>query len=71
MIVHKKVIGDWELVYTRRRAQQIKDNARENRSRTNFIYKAGYMIKIITTAKGRRGKFIGFENPGFYEVIDP
>ena len=26
MIIHKKIIADWELIHARRRAQQIKDN---------------------------------------------
>ena len=69
MIIHKKVITDWELIHARRRAQQIKDIARENRSRTNYIYKTGDMIRIITIAKDRRGKIIGFEHPGPYKVI--
>ena len=68
MIIHKKVIIDWELIHARRRTQQIKDNAYENRSRTNYIYKARDMIRIITTAKDKRGKLIGFEYPGPNEV---
>ena len=38
MIFHKKVIVDWDLIQSRRRAQQIRHNARENRSRTNYKY---------------------------------
>ena len=40
----------------------------ENISRTNYIYKAGDMIRIITTVNNRREKFIGFEHPETYEV---
>ena len=68
MIIHKKVIADWELMHARRRAQQIKDNARENRSRTNYIYKAGDMIRTITTTKDRRENLTGFEHAAPYEV---
>ena len=68
MIIHKKVIADWELIHARRRAQQIRDNDCENRSRTNYKYKAGDRVRIITTARERRGKLIGFEHPGPYEV---
>ena len=57
-----------KLIHARRRAQQIKDNARENISRTNYIYMTGDMIRIITTVKDRRGKLIGFEHPGPYKV---
>ena len=67
VIIHKKVIANWELIHARRRSQQIKDNARENRPRTSYIYKAGDMIRIITAAKDRRGNLIGFEHPGPYE----
>ena len=31
MIIYKKVMADWELIHARRRAQQIRDNDRENR----------------------------------------
>ena len=55
MIIHKKVIADWELIYARRRAQQTKDNERENKSRTKYKYKAGDMVRIITKANERRG----------------
>ena len=40
----------------------------ENTSRTNYIYKAGDMIRIITTANDKRGKLIRFEHPGPYEI---
>mmetsp|Transcript_29209 Transcript_29209/g.28070 ORF Transcript_29209/g.28070 Transcript_29209/m.28070 type:complete len:91 (-) Transcript_29209:68-340(-) len=56
-----------ELINARRRAQQIKDNERENISRTNYKYKVGDIIRIITTTRERKGKLIGFEHPGPYE----
>ena len=68
IVIHKKVVADQELVQARRRAQQIRDNERENRSRTNYKYKVGDMVRIITTVRERRGKLIGFEHPGPYEV---
>lgn len=68
MIIHKKMFADLELIHTRCRAQQTIDNNRENRSRTNYKYKAGAMVRIITTSKERKGKLIGFEHPSPYEV---
>ena len=47
MIIHKKVIANWDLVHARRRAQQIRDNDRENKSRTNYKFKDGDMVRII------------------------
>ena len=68
MIIHKKVIADWDLLHARRRAQQIRDNNRENKSRTNYKFKAGDRVRIITTVRERKGKLKGFEHPGPYEV---
>ena len=70
MVIHKKVIADWKQIHARRRSQQIKDKERENRSRTNYTYKAGDMIRIVTTAKDRREKFIEIEHPGPYEITE-
>ena len=64
MIIHKKVIADWELIHARRREQQIRDNDQGNKSRTNYKYKAGNMVRIVTKANERRGKLIGYEHPG-------
>jgi hypothetical protein len=68
MIIHKKTIANWELIHARRRAQQVRDNERENKSRTKYKYKVGDMVRIVTKANERRGKLIGFEHPGPYEV---
>ena len=50
IIIHKMVITDWELIHARRRAQQIRDNDRENKSRTEYKYKAGDISRTITKA---------------------
>ena len=68
MIIHKKLIADWDLVYTRRKAQQIKDNDRENKSRTDYKFKAGDRVRVITTTREIKGKLQGFEYPGPYEI---
>ena len=62
------MIANWDLVHARRRAQKIRDNDRENKSRTNYKFKAGDMVRVITTARERKGKLTGFEHPGPYEV---
>lgn len=65
IIVHKKVIADWEpILHARRRAQQIRDDERKIKSRTSDEYKAGDKVRSITTARERKGKLIGFEHPG-------
>ena len=68
MIMHKKVVADWELIHARCRAQQIKDNERENKTRTNYTYKIGDTVRIITKASERKGKLFGFEHKGPYQV---
>ena len=68
MIIHKKVIADWDLVHARRRDQKIKDNDRENKSRTDYIFKAGDRVRVITTVRERKGKLQGFKHPGTYEI---
>ena len=51
IIIHKKVIADWDLVHARRRVQQIKDNDRKNKSRTDYGFKAGDRVRVITTTR--------------------
>ena len=41
MVIHDYKQANWELVHKRRRVQQIKNNERENRSRTNYKWKEG------------------------------
>lgn len=68
MIIHKKLIADWKLIYTRRRAQQIRDNERENRSRTNYECTYGDTIRIITMARERKEILFGFEHSSPYDI---
>ena len=68
MIFHKTVVANWELINSRRRAQQIRDNDRENKSRTNYKYKVGNKVRIVTTVRERRGKLFGFEHKGSYDI---
>ena len=35
MIIHKTVLADWDLIYAKLREQQVLDNNRKNKSRTN------------------------------------
>ena len=69
MIFHKTVVANWELIQSRRRAQQTKDNIRENRSRTNYQYKVGDSVRIVTTVRERRGKLFGHEHKGPYDIV--
>ena len=48
MIFHKTVVADWELIKSRHRAHQGRDNDRENKSRTNYEYKVGDKVRIVT-----------------------
>ena len=41
---------------------------RENRSRTNYKYKVGDRVKIVTTIWERRGKLFGFEHKGPFDI---
>ena len=69
MIFHKTVVANWELIQSRRRAQQTKDKIRENRSRTNYQYKVGDSVRIVTTVRERRGKLFGHEHKGPYDIV--
>ena len=53
MIFHKAAISDWELILARHRTQQIRDNDRENESRTNYKYIIGDNVRIIATVRER------------------
>ena len=69
MIFHKTVVANWELIQSRRRAQQIKDNVRENRSRTSYQYKVGDSVRIVTTVRERWVKLFGHEHQDPYGIV--
>ena len=68
MIFHKTVVADWELIQSRRGAQQVRDKDRVNRSRTSYNYKVGDKVRIVTTVRERRGKLFGFEHKRPYNI---
>ena len=69
MVVDEPTIANWELVRSRSRAQQVKDNTRENKARTDYEYKKGDLILILTRTNERRGKIDGSAHEGPYEVL--
>ena len=48
MVVHKTVLANRELIYCKRREQQVKNNKRENQAGTNYKYKIREYVHIIT-----------------------
>ena len=68
MVVRKKIIVDWELIYARRRTKQIRDNERGNRSRTAFECKIRDMVRTIISVRERREKLLGFEHQEKFKV---
>ena len=68
MIFHKMMIADLELIRDWRRAQQIRYNDRENRSRTNYKYKVGDRVRIVTTVRKKRSKLFGFEHKVSFDI---
>ena len=64
----KKTLADWDQVHARRRAQHMRDNARENKSRIDYKYKKGDRVRIITTPGDRQGKLYGYEHKGPFEI---
>ena len=68
MTFNKNVISDWELIRSRRREHQIRDNTRENRLHTNYKYVIGDKVRIITKTRERKGKLFGFEHKGPYNI---
>ena len=69
MKFHKTVVANWELIQSRHRAQQTKDNIRENRSRTSYQYTVGDSVRIVTTVRERRGKSFGHEHKNPYDIV--
>ena len=61
MIFHKQVRIDWGLIQSRRRAQQIRDNTCDDRSRTNDKYIIRDKVIIITTARESEGNIFGLQ----------
>ena len=69
MIVHAPTVANWQLIRAKEKVNQIKNNDRENKNRTNTVYEKGGRILIITTKENRRGKTIGHEHEGPYTII--
>ena len=69
MIVHAPTVANWQLIRAKEKVNQIKNNDRENKTRTNTTYKKDGKIMIITTKENRRGKTIGYEHEGPYKII--
>ena len=69
MIIHEPTVADWQLIRAKQRVQQLKDNARENKTRTNDDYKVGDLVLIITSRGDRRGKILEYHHEGPYKVI--
>ena len=66
MIVHQKELINWNKIYERRRRQQIKDNEKENKGRTNHEYTVGENVVILTRTNERTGKLLDFKHEGPY-----
>ena len=69
MVVDEPTIANWEMIRQKTRAQQIKDNARENQSRKDHEYQKGDRIMIVTRLSERRDKLAGSKHKGPYEVL--
>ena len=69
MVVDEPTIANWEMVRQKMRAQQIKDNARENQSRKDHEYKKGDRILIVTRLSKRKDKLAGSKHDGPYEIL--
>ena len=69
MLIHQSDIVDWDTVRSRKRAQQIRDNERENSKRANYTWKVGDKCLIVTSVDERKGKLLKFKHKGPYDVI--
>ena len=56
-------------MYAKRRAWQIKYDARENENRTDYEYKKSDRVRVITTIGDRQGKLYGYEHKGPFEIV--
>ena len=69
MVIDQLAVVDWSLLRERKGIQQARDNERENRGRTNFQYKVGKRVLVITKTNERRGKLLDYEHKGPYEIV--
>lgn len=69
MIMHQQSIVDWNQVRERKRDQQVKDNVRENKKRTDYKWKVGDLCLIVTKPDERKGKLLDHEHRGPYEIV--
>lgn len=56
------------MLQNNKRKQHIKDNERENSKRINHKWKVGDQCLIVTKAKGRLGKLLGYKHKVPYKV---
>ena len=56
MIVHCKAMVDWNVIMSRYRSDQVRNNARENRTRIAHEYKVNDLLMVVTRSDERKGK---------------
>ena len=61
MIVHCAELVNWDQLWERKAKQHLKENLRENKSRSNYKYKIGGKVLILTKTNERGGKLMDFE----------
>ena len=59
---------DWDTVKGRKRAQQIRDNKRENSNQMNYVWNSNKCL-IITSTDKRKGKLLKFKHKSLYQII--
>ena len=70
MIMLEKEIVKWHELWERRSEQAFKENLRENKRRSNYEYKRGDKVLIITKTNERGGKLHNFMHKGPYEIME-
>jgi len=69
MVTHHTAIANWDLIRERKRIAQIKNNERENKSRSNHVWKVGQKCLVITRTDERGGKLRKYKHKGPYNIL--
>ena len=70
MKIHCAELVNWDQLWERKTNQHLKENLRENKSRSNYKYKIGGKVLILTKTTERGGKLMDFAHKGPFEILE-
>ena len=69
MVTHQTTISNWDLICKKKRIVQIKNNERENKNRSNHVWKKGQKCLIITRTDERSDKLRKYKHKEPHRIL--